>query len=98
MSHTTISPVLHTIVTFTLQDSYSTAVTLSKDTTTITLISLDGDGGNETEDTVRDMWITEVDDASTPKTIKIKFPGAVSGYYIFKMETEDEGMWDYSNM
>jgi hypothetical protein len=80
----------------TLADDF--AGTLSADTTTVTLISLDGDGGEETDDLERSMYITAVDDASTPKTISIKFPGAESGYYVLKVETEAEGMFDYSNL
>lgn len=54
------------------------------------------------------MYILEVDDDSAQKSIQIKFPGApsksatwldqpMSGYYLLKVETEDEGMWDYAN-
>jgi hypothetical protein len=89
------SPVLHTIMVLSLDESFSG--TIAADTTTITLISLDSENGAETDSTVRQMYITEVDDSSSPKTINIKFPGAESGFYVLKVETEEEGMWDCSN-
>jgi hypothetical protein len=95
ISPTTASPVLYSTITLTLEDSY--AGTITEEDTTITLISLDGEGGATTTDTVRDMYITAVDNDSTPKTINISFPGAPSGYYVLKMETATEGRWDYTN-
>jgi hypothetical protein len=43
------------------------------------------------------MYITAIDNDSTPKTINISFPGSPSGYYVLKMETVNEGRWDYTN-
>jgi hypothetical protein len=95
ISPNTASPVLYSTITLTLEESY--AGTIFEEETTITLISLDGEGGEPTTDVVRDMYITAVDNDSTPKTINISFPGSPSGFYVLKMETVAEGRWDYTN-
>lgn len=82
-------------MTLTLETGWSG--TLSAATTTVTLVSLAGDGGEETDVLERAMYITAADNASDPKTLTIKFPGAPSGYYVLKVSTTAEGMFDYAN-
>ena len=93
ISPNTVSPVLYTTVTLTIESSYTG--TFTEEDTTITLVSLDGEMGNETTDVVREMYITAIDNDSVPRTINISFPGAPSGYYVRRMETVNEDRWNY---
>ncbi len=81
MSPTSVSPVLKTDLTITLQSDY--AYTLDAADFTATLLS-------STDPTLhKPLYVVSVNDAA--KTILVKFPGAVSGSYIVQISTTQQG-------
>jgi len=85
ISPTSVSPVLHSVLTVTLESTYPGDMT-KKDNFKAELI------GKTDETIIRPLYVKAVD--ASAKTVTIKFPGATSGEYYVSIVASDIGRID----